>query len=147
MFFENGATSLQLTLCQLEGASLKNIRRCKIADSLSLYFAFQQLYIMTVIIHRLAILILVLMPFYVWAATERYIIYPKEGLSLRERQQFTEELKTFAGPQGNVYTSIRRPNSLRQEIRFWCADLTEEDRSKLRQHKNVRTHRTSIGCS
>ena len=94
---------------------------------------------MTVIIHRLAILILVLMPFYVWAATERYIIYPKGRLSQSGRKEFTEELKTFAGPQGNVYTSIRRPNSSRQEIRFWCADLTDEDRSKLRQHENVRT--------
>ena len=94
---------------------------------------------MTVVIHRLAILILVLMPFNVWAATERYIIYPQEDLSFSGRQQFTEELKTLAGPQGNVYTSIRRPNSSLQEIRFWCADLTEEDRSKLRQHKDVRT--------
>ena len=128
-----------LFFCQLEGASLKNILRYKIADGLSLYCALQQLYIMTVVIHCLAILILVLMPFYVWAATERYIIYPKERLSILEKQEFTKELEKIAGRHGNIYTSIRRPNSLRQEIRFWCADLAEKDLSKLSQHWAVRT--------
>ena len=92
---------------------------------------------MTVVIHRLAILILVLMPFYVWAATERYIIYPKGGLSQSGRKEFTEELKTFAGPQGNVYTSIRRQRSWNEEIRFWCADLTEEAHSGLSEDIRV----------
>ena len=92
---------------------------------------------MTVVIHRLAILILVLMPFYVWAATERYIIYPKEGLSHDDRQQFTEELKTFAGPQGDVYTSARSQGYRPEEIRFWCADLTEEAYSGLSEDTRV----------
>lgn len=94
---------------------------------------------MTVIIHRLAILILCLMLSYVRAATERYIIYPREELSLLAREQFTQQLNKVAGPQGNVYTSIRRPDSPRKEIRFWCADLTEAAYNDLRRDKHVRT--------
>lgn len=96
---------------------------------------------MTIIFHHLAVLILCLMRFYVRAETQRYIIYPREELSLQARQQFTQKLNEVAGPQGNVYTSIRRPNSVRreQEIRFWCADLTETAYNKLRKDEQVRT--------
>ena len=94
---------------------------------------------MTVIIHRLAILILCLMRFHVRAATERYIIYPKEELPLKQRQIFTEELNKLAGPEGNVYTSIRRPGSRSEKIRFWCADLTETAYKVLLEDRNVRT--------
>ena len=80
---------------------------------------------MTVVFRRLSIVIVCFFGFYVWAATdaiERYIIYPKEYLPSLARQQFTIKLTQLAGEHGNVYTSIR-PRS--QEIRFWCADLTQ----------------------
>lgn len=92
---------------------------------------------MTVVFHRLSILIVCLFGFYVRAATERYIIYPKSQLSLRERQQFTEKLTKLAGALGNVYTSLRR-QPLRQEIRFWCADLTETAYKELLEDPEVR---------
>ena len=94
---------------------------------------------MTIRIHHLATLMLCLMLSYGLAPTERYIIYPKEDLSHPKREQFTEELTELAGPQGNVYTSIRRPGSKLQVIRFWCADLTATAYNKLRIDERVRT--------
>ena len=92
---------------------------------------------MTVVFHRLSILIVCFFGFYVRAATERYIIYPQEDLSLQERQQFTEKLTKLAGALGNVYTSLRRRPYF-QEIRFWCADLTETAYKELSQDRQVR---------
>ncbi|KAK0510141.1 hypothetical protein JMJ35_007535 [Cladonia borealis] len=103
------------------GKSLYSIiPRRKNPESLSLYFALQQLHIMTVVFHRLSILIVCLLDFYVRAATERYIIYPKSDVPLPARRLFTEKLNELA-PQGNVYTSFWR----QVVIRFWCADLNE----------------------
>ena len=93
---------------------------------------------MTVIIRRLAILILCLMRFHVRAATERYIIYPKEELPFKERLEFTDKVKLLAGLQGNVYTSIRHPPFRGPEIRFWCADLTLTAYKALVQDPKVR---------
>ena len=90
---------------------------------------------MTVVFHRLSILIVCLFGFYVRAATERYIIYPREDLSLPDRNHFTEKLTKLAGAQGNVYTSLRRRF---QEIRFWCADLTETAYKELSEDPQVR---------
>ena len=90
---------------------------------------------MTVVFHRLSILIVCLFGFYVRAATERYIIYPKDQLSFQERQLFTGKLTELAGDLGNVYTSFR-PRF--REIRFWCADLTETAYKELSEDPQVR---------
>ena len=87
---------------------------------------------MTVVFHRLAILIICLLGFYVRAATERFIIYPNDELSLQERQQLTEKINKLAGAQGNVYTSFRHGR-----IRFWCANLIEMAYKELLEDKKV----------
>ncbi len=97
---------------------------------------------MTVVFHRLAILVLYLLGCYVRAATERYIIYPESWLSLQERQQFTERLNELAGAQGKLYTSFRR-----QEIRFWCANLTENAYKELLEDSKVRATEQVYGAT
>ena len=74
---------------------------------------------MTIVFHRLSILIVCLLSFYARAGTERYIIYPKSP-SHQESIQLTDKINKLAGAQGNVYISTRH-----SQIRFWLADLTE----------------------
>ena len=88
---------------------------------------------MTVVFHRLSLLIICLLGFHVRAGTERYIIYPEDDVSIPARQQFTAKINELAGPQGNVYTSVRR-----RLIRFWCADLTEAAYKELHENPIVR---------
>ena len=88
---------------------------------------------MTVVFHRLSLLIILSLGFYVRAGTERYIIYPEDYVSNPERQQFTEKINELAGRQGNVYTSVRG-----QMITFWCADLTEAAYKELLGNPIVR---------
>lgn len=92
---------------------------------------------MTVVIHRLAILILCLMGFYVRAVREKYIIYPKEELSFQERLHIKEELNNIIGPQGQLYTSSHHEGRPDETIRFWCAYLTETAYDKLRRDPRV----------
>ena len=86
---------------------------------------------MTVVFHRLSILIICLLSFYARAGTERYIIYP-ENLPPQESFQLTEKINKLAGAQGKVYKSTRRSN-----IRFWLADLTETAYKELFEDARV----------
>ena len=113
----------------------------RVLESLSLYLALQQLHIMTVVFHRLSILILCLLGFYVRArgARDKHIIYPREDLSLLESVQFTEHLIELAGPEGNVYTS-RNPGHWHlpsETINFWWANVNSTIYEVLRNDPRV----------
>ena len=88
---------------------------------------------MTVVIHRLSILIVYLSCLYVRAAIQKYIIYPKHGLSSQDGQQLTEKIKNLAGTLGDLYIS-----TWRSEIRFWLAGLNEKAYEELRGNSQVR---------
>ena len=74
---------------------------------------------MTVVFHRLSILIVCLLSFYARAGTKRYIIYP-ESTYPQENIQLTDKINALAGAQGKVYISTSH-----SQISFWLADLTE----------------------
>ena len=94
---------------------------------------------MAVVFHRLSILIVCLLGFYVRArrARDKHIIYPREDLSLQGKEQFTEYLIELAGPEGNVYTSRDRGYWYAPSIRFWWANLNSTIYEVLRNDPRV----------
>ena len=91
---------------------------------------------MTVVFHRLSLLIFCLLDHYVRAQIESYIIYPVAGLLPHESSQVTRKIENLAVPGGKVYTSWGRRYS--EEVSFWCADLPEPAYNELHNDPKVR---------
>ena len=96
---------------------------------------------MTIVFHRLSLLIGYLLGFYVWArgARDKHIIYPRADLSLQESEQFTEHLIELAGPEGNVYTSRNQGHwyTPSETISFWWANLNSTIYEVIRNDSRV----------